>query len=158
MMVISILTRRLREGKTYQDFRRAWYHTVGYGAPVRLYSAINAFDPREIIVVALGEFGPEQDPMELIHLEVKQRLDKPLDAVIEPEIGRKFGIVVSEDDFSPKGKMRFRAASVNGKETDFREVARALDTAKDLLTLAAKERDTARNSLPPGARRRSRSG
>jgi hypothetical protein len=31
--------------------------------------------------------------------------------------------VVSEDDFSPAGEMKFKPASVNGKETDFGEIA-----------------------------------
>ena len=95
MIVISILTRRLKEGKTYEDFRKAWYHTVGYGTPIKLYTAINVFDPREIIVVGIGEITPKQDPMKILRIEVKERLDNPLDAVIEPEIGRTFGIAVS---------------------------------------------------------------
>jgi hypothetical protein len=66
MMGIIILTRRLKSGKTYADFRKAWYHTIGYGIPGKLYSAINAFDQREIIVVALGEFKPGEDPTKLV--------------------------------------------------------------------------------------------
>jgi len=141
MMGIIILTRRLRKGKTYEDFRKAWYHTVGYGVPVRLYSAINAFDQREIIVVALGEAKPGQDPTKLIQIEVKERLEHPLGAVIEPEIGRTFGIVVSEDDFSPTGRMEYRPASVNGKVTDFKEIAQGLEMARELFTRAAAERE-----------------
>ena len=145
-MVMSILTRRLREGKTYEDFRKVWYHTVGYGAPVKLYSAINAFDQREIIVVGLGEIRPGQDPMRLIQVEVKERLDHPLETVVEPKIGRTFGIVVSEDDFSPTGKLELAPASVNGKETDFKEVAQGLEIARELFTRAAAERDAAKKS------------
>jgi len=141
MMGIIILTRRLRKGKTYEDFRKAWYHTVGYGVPVRLYSAINAFDQREIIVVALGEAKPGQDPTKLIQIEVKERLGHPLEAVIEPEIGRTFGIVVSEDDFSPTGRMEYRPASVNGKVTDFKEIAQGLEVARELFARAAAERE-----------------
>jgi len=140
-MGIIILTRRLRKGKTYEDFRKAWYHTVGYGVPVRLYSAINAFDQREIIVVALGEAKPGQDPTKLIQIEVKERLGHPLEAVIEPEIGRTFGIVVSEDDFSPTGRMEYRPASVNGKVTDFKEIAQGLEVARELFARAAAERE-----------------
>jgi hypothetical protein len=141
MMVLSILTRRLKEGKTYEDFRRAWYHTVGFGAPAKLYSAINAFDPREVIVVALGEIPPGQDPVKILRIDVKERLEHPLEAVIEPEIGRTFGIVVSEDDFSPEGSIEFKPAAVGGKETDFREVAQGLELAKKLITQASAERD-----------------
>jgi hypothetical protein len=146
MMGIIILTRRLKKDKTYEDFRKAWYHTVGYGVPVRLYSAINAFDQREIIVVALGEVKPGQDPTKLIQTEVKERLEHPLEAVIEPEVGRTFGIVVSEDDFSPTGKMEYRPASINGKETDFKEIAQGLEVARELFTRAEAEREAARTS------------
>jgi len=143
-MFISILTRRLKKGKTYEDFRKAWYHTVGYGMPTKLYSAINVFDPGEIIVVGLGEIKSGQDPMQMIQIEVKERLEHPLEAVIEPEIGRTFGIVVSEDDFSPAGEMKSRPASVRGKETDFEEIAQGLKMAQKLFALAAAERDSAK--------------
>ena len=144
MMVISILTRRLKKGKTYDDFRKAWYHTVGYGFPIKLYSAINAFDQREIIVVGLGEIKPEQDPSKLIQIEVNERLEHPLEAVIEPEVGRTFGIVVSGDDFSPAGHMAYKPASINGKETDMKEIAAGLEMVREIFTRAAAERETAR--------------
>jgi len=150
MMGIVILTRRLKKGKTYEDFRKAWYHTVGYGVPVRLYSAINAFDQREIIVVALGEVKPGEDPTKLIQIEVTERLDHSLEAIIEPEIGRTFGIVVSEDDFSPTGKMEYRPASINGKETDFEEIAQGLEVARELFTRAAAERELAKKKRTKG--------
>ena len=143
MIGISILTRRLKEGKAYEDFRKAWYHTVGYGTPIKLYTAINVFDSREIIVVGIGEITPEQDLLKMLRIEVKERLDNPLGAVIEPEVGRTFGIVVSDDDFSPAGKIEYKSASVNGKETDFNEIAQGLALAKKLIALAATERDSA---------------
>jgi hypothetical protein len=144
MKGIVILTRRLKKGKTYEDFRNAWYHTVGYGVPVKLYSAINAFDQREIVVVALGEVGAGQDPTKLIQVEVKERLEHPLEAVIEPQVGRTFGIVVSEDDFSPTGKMEYKPASIDGAETDFKEIAQGLEMARKLFTRAAAERQAAK--------------
>lgn len=144
MKVVSILIRRLREGKTYEDFRKAWYHTVGFGSEMKMYSAINAFDPREIIVIGMGEIKTEQDAVKIAKTDVKERLDHSLDAVIEPEIGRTFGIVVSEDDFSPTGKIEYKPASINGKETDFNEVAQGLALAKNVIAMASKERDEAK--------------
>jgi hypothetical protein len=146
MMVISIVTRRLKRGKTYEDFRKLWYHTVGFGAPSKLYSAINAFDPREIIVVGLVEIGPEQDPKEILRVDIEERLGHPLETVIEPKIGRTFGIIVSEDDFSPVGEMEFKPASVKGKETDFKEIAEGLALARRLISKAAAERNRARKT------------
>ncbi len=150
MWWMSILTRRLREGKTYEDFRRAWHHTVGFGTTARLYSAINVFDPREIIVVGLGEVKPDQDPMGLVRTDVTERLEHPLDAVIEPEIGRTFGIVVSEDDFSPKGELEYRAAAIDGRPTDFAEVDAALVLARSLFARAGEERNRARSRRGAG--------
>jgi hypothetical protein len=59
---VSILTRRLREGKTYDDFRKAWFHTTGFGVKGKevegssnqMYSLINIFDPREVIVLGFA--------------------------------------------------------------------------------------------------------
>jgi hypothetical protein len=141
MLVVAILKRRMKRGKTYQDFRKAWYHTVGYGTDMKMYSAINAFDPREVIVIGIGEIKLGQDPMKMLQIEVKERLDHPLEAVIEPEIDRTFGIVVSEDDFSPSGKIQYKPASINGKETNFEEIAQGLALAKKLIEKASKERD-----------------
>jgi predicted NBD/HSP70 family sugar kinase len=109
-----------------------------------MYSAINALDPREIIVIGMGETKPEQDPMEILRIDVKERLDHPLEDVIEPKIGRTFGILVSEDDFSPAGKLEYKPASINGKETDFSEIAQALALAQKLIAQAAEERDNTR--------------
>jgi tRNA A37 threonylcarbamoyladenosine dehydratase len=144
MMVVSILTRRLESDKTYEDFRKVRYQGVGFGTPCKLYSAINALDHGEIIVVGLGGIGPGQDPTKILRTDVKERLDHPLEAVIEPEIGRTFGIVVSEDDSSPAGELEFKPASVNGKEADFEEIAQGLALAKKLVTKAAAERDRAK--------------
>ena len=144
MWFVSILTRRLREGKTYEEFRRAWYHTVGFGMPGRLYTSINVFDPREIIVVAIGEVKPGKDPMDLLRIDVKERLEHPLEEVVEPDIGRTFGILVAEDDFSPEGRLAYQAASVGGKSTDFAEVSRALEMAQTVIARAGEERDRAK--------------
>jgi hypothetical protein len=151
MEFVAILTRRLKRGKTCADFRKAWYHDVGFGTPCKLYSAINVFDRREIIVVGLGEIGPGQDPMQMLRTDVKERLEHPLEAVIEPEIGRTFGIVVSEDDFSPAGRMESKPASVNGRGTDFEEINQGLAIARKLIAQAAAERDKVRKAK---ARRR----
>ena len=82
--------------------------------------------------------------MKMLRIEVKERLDHPLDAVIEPEMDRTFGIVVSEDDFSPSGKIEYRPASLNGKETDFEEIAQELALVKKVITMAPQMRDKAK--------------
>lgn len=146
MITISIITRRLKKGKTYEDFRKAWFHSVGFGTTSRLYTAINAFNPREIIVVGFVEIKPGQDPLKILRIDVKERLDNPLEDVIEPEIGRTYGILVSKNDFSSTGEMKYKPPPINGNETDLKEIAQGLELAQRPITQAAEERDTAKKT------------
>ena len=155
MMMVSMIKRRLKEGKTYEDFRRAWYHTTGFGIdsdsyiepepPLgRLYTVINAFDPREIIVIG---FGPEISPEVLesvLNIDVEERLDNPLDEVIEPSIDRSFGVLVSEDDFSPKGAIEYQNPSVSGVETDLKESGELINIVRREIESASARRDKKR--------------
>lgn len=143
MIQVAILTRRLKEGKTYEDFRKAWYHTVGFGSGNRMYTVINAFDPREIIVIGFTEIELDK-LMAGLRLDVKERLANPLDDVIEPEIGRTFGLIVSEDDFSAEGAIEYRPPTVNGVETDLETFMRDLRQVADAISRASAERDRAR--------------
>lgn len=98
----AIIKRRLKEGKTYEDFRKAWYHTVGFGTDNKMLTIINAADPREIIVVGLNETTVEQ-LRNLFDIDIKVRKASLLNDIIEPEIDRTIGILVAEDDFSATG-------------------------------------------------------
>jgi hypothetical protein len=150
MIQVAILTRRLKEGKTYEDFRKAWYHTVGFGAQNRMYTVINAFDPREIIVIGMTEFDLESLTAGL-QIDVKERLANPLDEVIEPEIGRTFGILVSEDDFSADGEIACKPASVGGVETDIARLESDLSEVARMIAEAAAQRDRALREKDTGA-------
>jgi hypothetical protein len=147
MKVISIITRKLKDGKTYEDFRQAWFHTIGFGTSSKLYTSINAFDQREIIVVGFVEILPGQDPMTVLRIDVKERLDNPLDHIIEPEIGRIYSILVSEDDFSATGTIKYQPPSINGKVTDLNDISKGLLLAKQLITQASAERDTEKKKI-----------
>jgi hypothetical protein len=140
MMTVAIITRRLKEGKTYEDFRKAWYHTVGFGTPTKMYTAISVNDPREIIVMGFVESDLDQY-LKGLKIDVKERLENPLDDVIEPGIGRQFGILVSEDDFSPEGTLDYKPPSLNGKETNLKEVYGDLSEIAEMIALGSAERD-----------------
>ena len=90
---------------------------------------------------------PEQDPLSIARIEVKDRLANPLDDVIEPEIGREFGILVSEDDFSAAGTLEYKPPSVGGKETDFNEIKEGLAVAQKVIAQASAERDNAKKQM-----------
>jgi hypothetical protein len=144
-ITVSIVTRRLKEGKTYEDFRRAWYHIVGFGSSSKLITMINAFDPLEVIVMGFIKTSIK-DLQSLLKIDVSQRLENPLDDVIEQSIGRKFGIMASEDDFSASGRMDYRPPSIKGKETDLQDIGRCLREVSKLVTEATSERDRAKKA------------
>ena len=101
---------------------------------------INAADPREIIVIGFVETDLDHF-MAGLKVDVRERLDHSLDEVIEPEIGRKFGILVSEDDFSAPGSIGYRPPSVNGKETDVVQVMGDLSAITAMIAEASALRD-----------------
>jgi hypothetical protein len=146
--IVSILSRRLREGKTYEDFRRAWFHTTGFGvkgkevegSSNRMFTAINVFDPREIIVVGFGTITLEQLE-DALNIDVKYRGENPLDDVVEPDIGRTFCALVSEDDFSTVGDIPYTPACIAGKETDMEEFERNMIAIRKLYEVASQKRD-----------------
>jgi len=151
---VSILTRRLRKGKTYDDFRRAWFHTTGFGvegkdvegSSNRMYSLINIFDPQEVIVLgfATTTLGQLEDALDI---DVKVRGANPLDDVIEPEIGRKFCALIAEDDFSAAGAIPYKSAGTGGKEIDMAEFEKNLLAIAGLYAAASKKRDAVNEAL-----------
>lgn len=132
MIQVAIVKRRLKEGKTYEDFRKAWYHTTGFGTGNKMLTVMNVADPREIIVIGMTEANLEQ-ARELIVIDSKERKDHSLDDIIEPEIDRTFGVLIAEDDFSAKGPVQYKQAMVGGKVTDMAELARDFEEGAKLL-------------------------
>ena len=132
MIQVSIVRRTLREGKTYEDFRRAWFHTVGFGTGTKMFSAINVANPREVIIIAMIDVNA-QNASGLLATDAKERAAHPLGDVIEPKIDRTFGILVAEDDFSRAEQLGYQPPSVRGVATSMDDVAQALEFAASLL-------------------------
>ncbi len=101
MIVISVLTRRLRPGKTYEDFREAWLPDQGFGFPTRVVSAQRADDEREIITIGFSELSEAEAEAQLQRIAPQeQRRHDRIEAVVEPEMTRRFYVQVAEDDFT----------------------------------------------------------
>jgi hypothetical protein len=100
-MIISILTRRLREGKTYEDFRTAWEREHGFGVPTRVVSGQSLDDPRELVTIGFSdlEVSDIKAFLERVGPEEARRHDR-IAAVIEPEMTRRFYVQVADDDLS----------------------------------------------------------
>ncbi|MDP3563177.1 MAG: ROK family protein [Methanoregula sp.] len=145
---VSILTRRLKEGKTYNDFRKAWFHTTGFGVEGddseegsnRMYTLINIFDPREVIVLGFATSTLKQLD-DALNIDVKVRGENPLDEVIEPEIGRSFCALVAEDDFGAVGYIPYCPPMIDGKETDMQEFEKTRLALLSIFAAASQKRD-----------------
>ena len=138
---VALVTRTLKEGKTYDDYRRAWFHSFGFGVPTTMYTVVNVSNPREITSIGIVE--ADVDQMEgLLGLDVKDRLANPLDDVIESSITRTFGLVAAVDDFSPAGALTYVEPSVDGVATAYDELAKTFGVVSDLIASASRMRDT----------------
>ena len=144
MFFVAMVTRRLRKGKSYEDFRKAWFHKTGFGGSSKFYTMINIFDPNEIIVMSIMETEIEKFK-EQLEIEIKERLESSLDDIIEPDIERKFGLLVSEDDFSASGSNDYKPASISGNETNFEQFRSDLQQIASLIQAAAQKRDSLKN-------------
>lgn len=140
MITVAIVTRRLKEGKTYDDFRKAWYHKTGFGTSSKLYTMLSVNDPREITVIGFVELSVEE-ALAKLEIDVTERLENSLDDIIEPKIERKFGILISEDDFSSEGTVKYQQASLSGRNTNFNEIYSDMSKISDAISIASKKRD-----------------
>jgi len=149
MKFVTIIHRRLREGKTFDDYRKAWFHASGFGAPTTMYTVVNTFDPREIISVSVGggESGETFEDMKsrmksILDIDVRERNLSPLDDIVEETIVRHFGLVLAEDDFSPAGHLEYVPPRVDGKPSDYGEFVKMSAELASLIGEAAQKRDT----------------
>ena len=102
-MFVSVLVRRLRPGKTYDDFVAAWYPDKGFGFPGRgPILARNVADEREILAVGFVDLPDRvalDDALTRVAQQEAARHDR-IDAVIESTELRGIYEVVDEFDFS----------------------------------------------------------
>jgi hypothetical protein len=100
-VIISVLTRRLREGKTLDDFRAAWHRERGFGVPTRVVTGQGLEDPREIVTIGFTDIEVDEIEGFLVRTapEEARRRDR-IGEVIEPEMTRAFYIQVGDDDLS----------------------------------------------------------
>ena len=131
--VITILKRRLREGKTYEDFRRAWFHESGFAAQNQMLSMINIADPREIIVIGMTRVTSAGEGTRLLAIDQDERATSPLDEVIEPGVDRTFAALIAKDDFSAAGPLEYQDAAIDGQPTDLAQLSGEIDAAAALL-------------------------
>jgi hypothetical protein len=146
MKFITIITRTLKSGKTYEDYRKAWFHKNGFGMPTTMYTILNVFNPREIISIGIQDAQLE-NLTSLLETDVKDRLAQPLDEIIESTITRTFGVVAAVDDFSPSGVLPYVEPSVDGQIIHYENLISAFSVVKQHIKDAGLKRDSLKKQL-----------
>jgi hypothetical protein len=102
-MFISVLVRRLRPGKTYEDFVEAWYPDKGFGVSGRgPILARSVTDEREILAFGFIDVASRDGLARLLDRVGEQEAVRHarLEDVIESTAVRGIYEVVDEFDFS----------------------------------------------------------
>ncbi len=148
MKFVAIITRRLRPGKNYEDYRRAWFHIIGFGVPTTMYTVIDVFDSRKIISIGVLDCEPDE-LKKVLEIDVEERGAHPLDDVVESTIVRTFGVVAAVDDFSSAGALNWTLPIVDGEITDYAVLEQSLARGRHLLEEAGAKRDAQKEKRGP---------
>ena len=101
-MFCSVLIRRLKEGASFEDFRKAWEPEPGYfGRPVRVSHARRIDDEREIVSLSLMDISAEDLSESLERIaEGERRRHGQIDQVIETTVVAGIYEVIAEVELS----------------------------------------------------------
>jgi len=100
-MIISILVRRLKEGKTYEDFREAWLPDKPFGVPTRVVSVQGLDDPRDVVTIGFSDMSPEEAQAFLERTASQEQVrHERIDDVVEGDVARYYYVQVGDDDFT----------------------------------------------------------
>jgi hypothetical protein len=100
-MFVSVLVRKLKEGRSYQDFKTAWYPRTGFGVPTRVINAVRRDDPTEIL--SIGFVDADAATLQAVVARVaaaEASRHEQIDTVIEATVHRALYQIVDDQDFS----------------------------------------------------------
>ena len=100
-MLCSVLVRRLKDGATFEDFRRAWVPDTRFGVPVRVLNARSVENDAEIISLGLIDLPKDELPALLKRVSDSEarRHDKIAD-VIESTVHMGIYEIIDDTDLS----------------------------------------------------------
>ena len=105
-MIVSILVRRLREGKTYEDFREAWLPEKGFGWPTRVVTAQRMDDPREIVTIGFSDVGVQEAEALLAQVGVEHSGEQSDEAAEEPKAADEHLDEVAEEQLARRARIK----------------------------------------------------
>lgn len=102
-MIVSMIVRRLREGSTFEDFRRAWYPDRGFGVPSRVLNAVRLDDPREVLSIGFLDVAPDDlDDLAADIAAAEAKRHYRIEGVIEATEIRALYEIVDDEDFTDR--------------------------------------------------------
>ncbi|OJU84650.1 MAG: hypothetical protein BGO11_11245 [Solirubrobacterales bacterium 70-9] len=100
-MIVAVFRRKLKPGKTIEDFTRAWEAEKGFGVPARVFTATSLSDPSEILTVGFVDLDPaDLEAGAAAVAEQEQERHERIADVIESTELREFYALGSEHDFT----------------------------------------------------------
>jgi hypothetical protein len=100
-MVVAVFRRRLKRGKSFEDFKRAWEAERGFGVPARVFNAVSLEDPREVLTVGFVDVDPAELEATAAAVADQERVrHERIDRVIESTELRAMYELRGEHDFS----------------------------------------------------------
>jgi hypothetical protein len=100
-VIVSVFVRRLKEGRTFEEFLAEWEADRGFGVPTRVFNAPSIDDPRDVITIGFVDISLEALEAGLAAVAALEavRHDR-IDTVIESTALRRMFEVRSEHDFT----------------------------------------------------------
>ena len=100
-MIVSVFVRRLKQGRTFEEFLAEWEADRGFGVPTRVFNAPSIDDPRDVITIGFVDISLEELEAGLAAVAAQEavRHDR-IDTVIESTVLRLMFEVRSEHDFT----------------------------------------------------------
>lgn len=95
--LISIFVRKLKQGKTYEEFKENWYPDKSFEFPVRVINAVNSIDSSEILSIGLMKLDLQEIDNKLNEIKEQELIrHNRIDSVIE--CTKLKGIYIIKDD------------------------------------------------------------
>jgi hypothetical protein len=100
-MIVSVFRRRLRTGRTFEEFEAAWVADEGFGVPARVFNARSLTDEREILTFGFVDIGSDELAAAVERVAGPEAVrHRRIDDLIESTELRGFYELLTEHDFT----------------------------------------------------------
>ena len=100
-MIVSVFVRRLKEGRTFEEFLAEWEADRGFGVPTRVFNAPSIDDPRDVITIGFVDISVEELEAGLASVAAQESIrHERIDTVIECTTLRRMFELRAEHDFT----------------------------------------------------------